>query len=108
MVRANPNTYPMTTAEKITVALRDAGYLKYSEDLNQDVIQLIDNVIATRSPWIKTSERPPTKEDGHRVFVYTEDKYTFDFEVQLSSVVRSSPEIYPHWMKIPPVSEENP
>ena len=65
---------------------------------------LVEAFDALRSPWVKTSDRLPTKEDADNRLELLAWDYCAGVVVKYGDVKDNS-QIYPYWMPIPPLPE---
>lgn len=83
----------------------------WMDNADRDNAEELVESAPTVSPWVKTADRLPTREDTQRIGHYDliMAMWTDGTDVEVAAVgcgaVTTSPSFYPYWMPVPPLPE---
>ena len=76
----------------------------WREEARKQFVEVVNEHVAKRSPWVKTSDRLPDKCDCYTMYLTTKKRNGGVWQVR-GIFIKEHPELCPWWMPIPPLPE---
>ena len=77
----------------------------WREEARKQFVEVVNEHVAKRSPWVKTSDRLPTEADADSELMIMAWHIYFGYEAVAYGSVIDEPEMFTYWMPVPPLTE---